>query len=105
MMGGYTVLTIPAIVPVVAVELAWARTGLYRRSTFWITMLIMWGFQIPVDGWLTHGAEPIVRYASDDFSGLRVFFDSPIEDFGFAFALVSLSLSIWLRLGSREASR
>lgn len=96
-------LTAAAIVAVVVLELRWGRNGLYRRSSFWITMAIMWGFQIPVDGWLTRGDEPIVRYADGDFSGIRIGFASPLEDFGFAFALVSLTLTLWLRFGEPDA--
>ena len=60
-------------------------------------MGIMWLFQIPVDGWLTKLSSPIVRYDPEHFSGIRVFFDSPLEDFGFAYALVTLSIVLWLR--------
>ena len=55
-------------------------------------------FQVFVDGWLTRATDTIVIYRREDFSGVRVFFNSPIEDFGFGFALILLTLSVWTRL-------
>jgi len=91
----YTLLTLVAVLGVVAYELVWARTGLFRRSSFWLAMAIVWGFQILVDGWLTKLSSPVVIYDPAHFSGWRIFFDSPVEDFGFGFALVALTLVRW----------
>jgi lycopene cyclase domain-containing protein len=100
--GEYTALTIVAIGVVVAVDLVALRTRLLVRRTFWIALGIMWFFQIFVDGWLTKLSAPIVLYDPEQFSGIRLFFDSPLEDFGFGFALILLTLSIWEALGRRE---
>ena len=43
-------------------------------------------------------SDTIVIYNEADFSGVRVFFNSPIKDFGFGFALILLTLSVWTRL-------
>jgi lycopene cyclase domain-containing protein len=91
----YTLLTVLAVAGVVVYELTRARTGLFGRSSFWLAMAIVWGFQILVDGWLTKLSSPIVIYDPDHFSGWRIFFDSPVEDFGFGFALVALTLIRW----------
>jgi lycopene cyclase domain-containing protein len=106
-MPEYTVLTVLAVVVVVVLDVAVLRTRLVRTSTFWISLSIMWFFQIFVDGWLTKLTSPIVLYEPEQFSGVRVFFDSPIEDFGFGFALILLTLSVWEALGrrSRRAGR
>ena len=98
----YTVLTAVAIVAVLAYELLVARTGVLRRSSFWLSMAIVWSFQVFVDGWLTKLSSPIVRYAPETFSGIRIFFDSPIEDFGFGFAMITLTIITWEQLGRRE---
>lgn len=98
----YTVMTVAAIVAVVAWELVVARTGILRRSSFWLSMGIVWFFQIFVDGWLTKLSSPIVLYAPETFSGIRIFFDSPIEDFGFGFAMITLTLVTWEQLGRRH---
>jgi lycopene cyclase domain-containing protein len=101
--GGYTALTLLGVAGVVLYEVVVARTGLFRRGSFWLAMAIVWGFQILVDGWLTKRSSPVVIYDPDHFSGWRIFFDSPVEDFGFGFALVTLTLIRWELAGRSEA--
>jgi lycopene cyclase domain-containing protein len=98
----YTVLTVLGVGAAAAVDLRVLRTRLLATSTFWISLGIMWFFQIFVDGWLTKLSSPIVRYDPDRFSGIRLFFDSPVEDFGFGFAMILLTLSTWQWLGARD---
>ncbi len=62
-MPEYTLAAVVSVVVVVVLELAWLRTGMFRRPAFWITAVIVFGFQIPVDGWLTKLSAPIVLYA------------------------------------------
>lgn len=102
MMPEYTVATVLAVVVVVAIELLWARTGLFASAQYWYAMLIMFSFQVLVDGWLTKLDDPIVTYAPDQFSGVRFPWDIPVEDFGFGFALITLTLIVWRVLGRRE---
>ena len=101
----YTVASIAAVIVVVAVELLWLRTGIFATATYWIAYGIIVFFQILVDGWLTKLSSPIVLYNRDEFSGWRVFFDSPVEDFLFGFALVTLPIMLWERAGRRRAAR
>lgn len=101
-MPWYSILTVVAVVAVVGYELLIARTGVLHRSSFWLSMGIVWFFQILVDGWLTKLSSPIVLYAPETFSGIRIFFDSPIEDFGFGFAMITLTIVTWEQLGRRE---
>lgn len=101
-MAEYTVLTVAAVVAVVALELWWARTGILRSGRFWTAMGIVFFFQIWVDGWLTKLSDPIVIYNPAEFSRLRFPWDIPIEDFGFGFAMVTLTLIVWIRLGRQE---
>jgi lycopene cyclase domain-containing protein len=93
----YTVWAFVAAAAAVVVEVGWARTGLFRRPAYWITLAITWAFQIPVDGWLTKLSAPVVIYNSAEFLGVRVPWDIPIEDFVYGFALVTLVLVLWLR--------
>jgi lycopene cyclase domain-containing protein len=65
-------------------------------------MLIVVGFQIPVDGWLTKLSSPIVIYQEKQTSGLRFPFDIPVEDFLFGFALVTAVLLLWERQRERR---
>jgi lycopene cyclase domain-containing protein len=94
---GYTLPAVVSVVAVVVLEVAVLRTGLFRRSAYWISMLIVLGFQIPVDGWLTKLSAPIVIYDDRQTSGIRFPFDIPVEDFLFGFALVTAVLLIWER--------
>jgi lycopene cyclase domain-containing protein len=93
----YTLWAVLAALGVVVIELAWWRTGLFRRPAYWVTLGITFGFQIPVDGWLTKLSAPIVEYSRHDFSGVRFPWDIPVEDFAYGFALVTLGLLCWIR--------
>ena len=98
----YTWASIVAVVAVVAVELLWLRTGLFGKLTFWISYAIILFFQVLVDGWLTKLSAPIVTYNPDRFSGIRVPFDIPVEDYLFGFALIVLTMLLWERAGQRR---
>lgn len=98
---GYTLPAVASVASVVALELGRLRTGLFRRRAYWITMAIVFGFQVAVDGWLTKSSAPIVVYDPHQLSGLRVPFDIPIEDFLFGFSLVTATLLAWQRAGAR----
>jgi lycopene cyclase domain-containing protein len=101
-MPEYTLATGFAVVLVVAVELLWARTGIFRNLQYWLTMAIVFFFQVLVDGWLTKLVDPIVLYSPQQFLGIRFPFDIPIEDFGFGFALVTGTIIAWQLAGRRE---
>jgi lycopene cyclase domain-containing protein len=100
-MPAYTALTVFAIGMSVVLDLCVVRTQLLFRKKFWLSLAIMMFFQVLADGWLTRSRGPIVIYNSDHFSGFRLFFNTPVEDFGFGFALILCTLSVWTRLGLR----
>lgn len=102
---GYTLPAVASVPAVVAVEMFRLRTGLFRRSAYWITMLIVFGFQIVMDGVLTRLPEPVVAYDPTQISGLRFPFDIPVEDFFFGFSLVTATLLGWVRLSTGEEAR
>ena len=93
---GYTAPAVLAVLAVCALELV-LRTGLFRRPAYWLSMLIVVGFQILVDGWLTKLSAPIVVYDDRQITGIRFPFDIPVEDFLFGFALVTAVLLLWER--------
>jgi lycopene cyclase domain-containing protein len=99
---GYTIPAIVAALAVGALELTALRTGLFRRPAYWLSMLIVIGFQILVDGWLTKLSAPIVVYDDRQTSGIRFPLDIPIEDFFFGFALVTAVLLLWERQRERR---
>ena len=96
-MPEYTLLTLVAIIAVVAIELLWFKTGIFTTLQYWMAMGIIFAFQIPVDGWLTKLSDPIVIYNEQQMLGLRTPWDIPIEDFGFGFAMVTLTILLWRR--------
>ena len=85
----YPALAVTAAVAVVALELLVVRSGLFRDRAYWISMAICYGFMIPVDGWLTKHSAPIVIYRPDDTSGILPIWDIPLEEFAYAFALLT----------------
>jgi lycopene cyclase domain-containing protein len=93
----YTVLTVFAVVSVVVAELIFFKTGIFSTAQYWLSIAIIFAFQIPVDGWLTKLSAPIVIYDPEEILGLRMPWDVPVEDFGFGFAMVTLAILLWRR--------
>ncbi|MEZ5406535.1 MAG: lycopene cyclase domain-containing protein [Acidimicrobiales bacterium] len=104
-MGGaevpaYTALALALTVVAVIVDVYVLRTRVLGRGSVWVSLAIMGFFQIFVDGWLTRARDTIVNYEPAHTSGVRVFFNTPVEDFGFGFGLIVLTLSVWAWLGT-----
>jgi lycopene cyclase domain-containing protein len=100
---GYTLPAVVAVLAVCVLEFALLHTGLFRRPAYWLSMVIVLGFQIPVDGWLTKRSAPIVIYNERQTSGIRFPLDIPVEDFLFGFAMVTAVLLLAERTrGSRH---
>jgi lycopene cyclase domain-containing protein len=98
----YTGLVVLAILAALALDLLVLRTTLVRRRAFWAAYAILAGGQLLVNGTLT--GLRVVRYDPDTILGLRIAY-APVEDLGFGFALILLTLSLWVRAGRRPASR
>ena len=99
---GYTVPAVVSALAVGALELAVLHTGLFRRPAYWLSMVIVVGFQIVTDGWLTKLSAPVVVYDDRQTSGIRFPWDIPVEDFLFGFALVTAVLLLWERQRERQ---
>jgi len=67
----YTWAAIVAALAVIAIELLWLRTGLFRKLTFYVSWAIILFFMVLVDGWLTKLSAPIVLYNEAENSGIR----------------------------------
>ncbi|MCG5434481.1 lycopene cyclase domain-containing protein [Mycobacterium sp. MYCO198283] len=102
---GYTLPAVVAVIGVVIWEKTMLRTGIFRTTRYWLTMVIVTGFQIPVDGWLTKLSDPIVLYDDRHTMGVRFPFDIPVEDYLFGFALVTAVLLLWERHGDTAHDR
>ena len=96
-MPTYTIGAVLAVLAVVAYELGFARTGIFRNRVYWITMGICLFFMVLVNGWLTKLSAPVVLYDPDARTPWRFPWDIPIEDYGFGFALLTLVLVTWVR--------
>ena len=98
LLAGYLALTAP-------LEFAFSAR-VYRRPRRVVralTVVVVLGFEVPVDGWLTKLSAPIVRYRPSRISGVRWPWDIPVEDFLFGFALLTLVLLLWERTEGKRA--
>jgi lycopene cyclase domain-containing protein len=96
----YTITVGLGIVAAVLLDLAVLRTKLLRRKAFWTAYVIMLFFQLVVNGLLT--GLKIVRYDPSTIIGWRIVY-APVEDLLFGFALVLLTLTLWVWAGRRAA--
>ncbi|MCW2524046.1 MAG: hypothetical protein JWO63_2381, partial [Frankiales bacterium] len=92
----YTALVALALLAAAALDLRLLSTRLLLRRAFWVSYAILGGFQLLVNGILT--GLPIVSYNRADILGPRLAY-APIEDLGFGFALILITLSCWVALG------
>jgi lycopene cyclase domain-containing protein len=79
-----------------AVDLVVLRTRLILSAVFWATYPVVVAAQLISNGLLT--GLGVVRYRPSAILGLRVGY-APVEDLAFGFALVLVSLSVWVWLG------
>ncbi len=93
----YPVLAVSAAIVVVALELVHFRSDIFRSRAYWVSMVIVVGFMIAVDGWLTKLSAPIVIYNDANTSGIRPVWDILIEEYAFAFALLTMVILLWDR--------
>jgi hypothetical protein len=106
----YTQLAIGAVLAVVLLDLVVLRTRLLGRRVFWTAYAIIVGFQLLTNAVLT--GLRIVRYDGEAIIGSstpqdgppavigdgRILF-APVEDLLFGFALVVLTLVLWVAWG------
>ena len=112
----YTQLAFAAVVVVVALDLWVFRTTMVRRRVFWTSYAIIVFFQLLTNGMFTGFG--VVRYDGDAIIGGtspeqgpppflgdgRIAF-APVEDLLFGFALILLSISLWVLWGRRGLQR
>ena len=100
----YTVAAALGVIVALALDLAVLRTRLVCGRVFWLSYLIILGFQLVVNGVLT--SRGVVRYDPAAILGWRIAY-APVEDLAFGFALVLMSLAIWVwwerRTGAADA--
>ena len=103
-MPEYSVLALLGAIATVLAEVFWLRTGIFRTAQYWVSMGIVYFFHVLVDGWLTKLSAPIVIYDEGQITGVRVPWDIPVEDYLFGFAMITLTLMLWVRLGDSSGA-
>jgi len=98
----YTSLAVLAAAAAVLVDTVLLRTRLLRRRLYWTGYAIVFVFQLLANGILA--GRRIVRYDPHAILGPRLAY-APVEDLLFGFAMVTLTLSVWVWLGSQGADR
>lgn len=68
------------------------KTKLLRNPLFYFFLLVIAGFKLLVNGFLT--SSMIVQYDPAHYMGIRVI-TIPVEDFLFGFSMVTIAVSIW----------
>ncbi|MFY9332156.1 MAG: hypothetical protein WAO41_10825 [Candidatus Nanopelagicales bacterium] len=112
----YTQLALVGVAVVVLLDLFVARTRLLTRKAFWVPYAIIVFFQLVTNGVLT--GFRIVTYNGDMIVGDSTPIDgpppflgegriafAPMEDLLFGFALVLLSIMMWVVWGRRGVQR
>lgn len=112
----YTEIGVVAVLLAGALDMWVLRTRLLGRRLFWVSYAIILFFQLVTNGLFTGFG--IVRYNGDAIIGStspdsgappflgdgRIAF-APVEDLFFGFALVLLTLSLWVLWGRRGVQR
>ena len=112
----YTAIGLLAVVIAIALDLFVFRTRLVTRKVFWVSYAIIVFFQLITNGMFT--GYQIVKYDGNAIIGSTSPADSappfigdgriafaPAEDLLFGFALVLLSLTLWVFWGRRGIDR
>ena len=98
----YTAAALLGVAVAAVLDLFVLRTRLLTRAVFWATYPIIITFQLLSNGILT--GRGIVLYDPDAIIGWRIAY-APVEDLFFGFALVLMTLSVWVWLGRRGVQR
>jgi lycopene cyclase domain-containing protein len=97
----YTAAALLGVLGAVLLDLFVLRTKLLRRKGFWVAYAIIVLFQLIVNGLLT--GLRIVRYDPAAIIGWRIAY-APVEDLAFGFAMVTVTLSLWVWAGRRAST-
>jgi len=98
----YTQLAITAVALVILFDLFGIKTKLVTRKAYWTSYAIILFFQLISNWWLT--SRGILTYDEDVIIGWRIA-SAPAEDIFFGFAMVTLTMSLWIFWGRRGVQR
>ena len=98
----YTQIAILAVLLVIIFDQFVIRTKLVSKKAFWTSYAIILFFQLISNWWLT--SRGILTYDEDVIVGIRIA-SAPAEDIFFGFAMVTLTMSLWIYWGRRGIQR
>ncbi|MEY4135983.1 MAG: hypothetical protein RL205_111 [Actinomycetota bacterium] len=112
----YTQLGVVAVIVMLIVDLWLLRTRLVTRRIFWVSYAIIVFFQLITNGMFTgfgivkYDGAAIIGSSSPEvgpppFIGDGRLAYAPVEDLLFGFAIVLMSLSLWIWWGRRGVQR
>lgn len=93
----YTAAAVVGVLVAVLIDVFVLRSRIVLGRVFWCTYPIIFGFQLLSNGVLT--GRGVVLYNPDDILGIRLVY-APVEDLAFGFALIVVTLSLWVRLSA-----
>ncbi len=112
----YTQLAVASVIVVVAIDLWLLRTHMVLRPVFWVSYAIVVFFQLITNGMFTgfgvvrYDGAAILGETSPEvgppamFGEWRIAF-APVEDLLFGFALILLTIALWVFWGRRGVQR
>jgi lycopene cyclase domain-containing protein len=98
----YTELALTMTVIAILFDLFITRSKVVTRKSFWNAYAIMLFFQLITNWWLT--SRGILTYNEDVIVGRRIA-AAPIEDLFFGFAMITMTISLWIFWGRRGIQR
>ena len=98
----YTLLALIAVAVAVFVDLLVTRSRILATGKFYFAWGILVFFQLLTNGWLT--GRNIVMYDEAHIIGPRLAY-APVEDLLFGFALIVLTITVWVRLGQARTAK
>lgn len=107
----YTLLAAIAVPVALLVDLAVVRTRVVLTLQWWLAYVIVLAGQLAVNGWLTgrrivtYDGSAILGSNHQQFLGDWRICYAPVEDLGFGFALVLLTIVSWRWWCARDARR
>jgi lycopene cyclase domain-containing protein len=98
----YTQLALSMTALAIVFDLFLTQSKMVTRKSFWNAYAIMLFFQLITNWWLT--SRGILTYNEDVIIGARIA-AAPIEDLFFGFAMITMTISLWMYWGRRGIQR
>lgn len=98
----YTELALTMTLIAILFDLFGTKSRMVTRKSFWNAYGIMLFFQLITNWWLT--SRGILTYAEEVIIGTRIA-AAPVEDLFFGFAMITMTISLWIYWGKRGVQR